>query len=143
MNAIRPFLAHVCALVLTALCGSCSQMMTIPSEVDPAKASDMMGMNRKNPDFIIIDVRTPGEYEKAHIPGAININFQSSESRTEIKQLDRNKTYLLYCRSGNRCAQAMETMREMGFTHVAHITGGITAWQRASLRTISGPEPGK
>jgi rhodanese-related sulfurtransferase len=143
MNAIRFFLAPVCALALSALCVGCSQMITIPSEVDPAKASEIISTNLKNPDFIIIDVRTQEEYEKTHIPGALNIDFPSTSFKKEIDAFDHNKTYLLYCRSGNRSARAMETMREMGFRNVAHIAGGITAWERASLRTITGPDVGR
>jgi rhodanese-related sulfurtransferase len=115
-------------------------MMTIPREVEPAKAFEILKQNWQNPDFIIVDVRTPKEYEETHIPGAENVDLRSSDFRKEIDRLDRKKTYFLYCRTGVRSAQAMETMREMGFTNVAHIAEGITAWQRASLRTILGTE---
>jgi rhodanese-related sulfurtransferase len=140
MNALNPFRILVCMLALSALWGGCSQMITIPREVEPAKAFEILKQNRQNPDFTIIDVRTQKEYEETHIPGAVNIDFRSADFRKEINRLDRKKTYLLYCRTGVRSAQAMKTMREMGFRNVAHISGGITAWQRANLRTISGAE---
>ena len=143
MNVSNPFRIIVCILALPALWGGCSQMMTIPREVEPAKAFEILKQNWQNPDFIIVDVRTPKEYEETHIPRAVNIDFRSTDLRKEIDRLDRKKTYLLYCRTGVRSAQAMETMREMGFRNVAHIAGGITAWERASLRTVSGMETGR
>jgi rhodanese-related sulfurtransferase len=144
MKAVHLPFVLACALPLFLILWSgCADMSTIPRDIDPAKASEMYKLNRTNPDFVVIDVRTDHEYEISHIPGASNIDIAQPNFRHEIDRLDRNKTYLLYCRSGNRSSQALDIMTEMGFKSIAHIAGGITAWEKSGLRTVVGPEPGR
>jgi rhodanese-related sulfurtransferase len=77
----------------------------------------------------VLDVRTPGEFETAHIAGAYNVPLDLlREHRDEIvKHLDDD--VVLVCRSGQRAAQAEETLRNVGLTNVHILDGGITAWQ--------------
>jgi rhodanese-related sulfurtransferase len=77
----------------------------------------------------VLDVRTPGEFETAHIAGAYNVPLDLlREHRDEIvKHLDDD--VVLVCRSGQRAAQAEETLRNVGLTNVDILDGGITAWQ--------------
>jgi rhodanese-related sulfurtransferase len=136
-------LVFVSACFSLVLFEGCSRMKTLPTNVDPAGASDVITANSKNSHFVLLDVRTPQEYSTSHIPGAVNIDVQSPSFRKSVEALDHSKTYLLYCRSGNRSSTAMDIMRSMGFGKVAQITGGITAWEKSGLRTIEGSEPGK
>jgi len=78
---------------------------------------------------ILIDVRTPEEMQEGHLEGALNINFLSDGFENEIKQLDKTKTYLLYCRTGKRTAKAGAAMKAAGFKKVIMLDGGITAWK--------------
>ena len=78
---------------------------------------------------ILIDVRTPEEMQEGHLEGALNINFLSDGFENEIKQLDKTKTYLLYCRTGKRTAKAGAAMKAAGFKKVIILDGGITAWK--------------
>lgn len=78
---------------------------------------------------ILIDVRTPEEMQEGHLEGALNINFLSEGFENEIKQLDKTKTYLLYCRTGKRTAKAGAAMKAAGFKKVIMLDGGITAWK--------------
>lgn len=78
---------------------------------------------------VVIDVRTPEEYAAGHLEGARNIDFRSSDFRSGLEALDRAAPYAVYCRSGNRSGQALEVMREMGFTSVVNLSGGILAWE--------------
>lgn len=138
-SRIRTFMKRYLPVSLAAcLCGSCSQAFNIPRDIEPAKAAAMILDNRSNKEFVLLDVRTPKEFEEGHIQGAINIDFSSSSFRPQVEKLDRNAIYLLYCRSGNRSSRALDTMKSMGFTRVAHIAGGIAAWKQAGLRTVSG-----
>ncbi|QRY50647.1 rhodanese-like domain-containing protein [Mycolicibacterium septicum] len=77
----------------------------------------------------LIDVRTPGEFETAHIPGAYNVPLDLlQEHRDEIAQhLDEN--VVLICRSGQRASTAGQTLRDAGLPNVSILEGGITAWQ--------------
>lgn len=75
----------------------------------------------------IIDVRTPAEFAQGHVAGARNIDVQSAGFAAEIAALPQGGTYLVYCRSGNRSAQAATQMRDAGLT-VAD-GGGLSAMQ--------------
>lgn len=115
----------------------CAGMTTIPRAVEAAKADSMIKMNWNNPELVVIDVRSAEEYDERHLPGAVNIDMQSRSFRRDIRTLDRNKTYILYCRAGNRSSTALDIMREEGFAKAALIIGGINVWIREGFRTVS------
>jgi phage shock protein E len=73
---------------------------------------------------IVIDVRTIEEYENGHLAIAdLQYDFRSGEFENKMSELDRNETYYLYCRTGNRSGQALEKMKEAGFNNVYNIGG--------------------
>ncbi len=79
-----------------------------------------------NPNAVLIDVRTQAEYEEAHIVNAELIDIkQTKEFADEITDLDRTKSYYLYCRIAIRSANACWYMQQLGFQHLAHLKGGI------------------
>ncbi|MBZ4683287.1 MAG: hypothetical protein PWP46_658 [Fusobacteriaceae bacterium] len=69
----------------------------------------------KTGEYIVLDVRTPEEYNNGHVANSINIDFYSNKFVENIKKLDRNKKYILYCRSGNRSGRTMYLMKELEF----------------------------
>lgn len=76
-------------------------------------------------DFDLIDVRTGAEFSDGHIPTALNIDYRLiGDQRAEG---DRTHPVVVYCRTGNRSAQAARTLREMGYTQVYDF-GGIHRW---------------
>lgn len=99
------------------------------------QADELIEKNRDNPEFIILDVRTSNEYNSGHIENALNIDYKSSDFKDEVGKLDRDKTYLTYCRSGRRSTAASEIMTEIGFENIYMIEGGIVAWDKANLPT--------
>jgi len=74
----------------------------------------------------VIDVRSQGEYQMGHIPGAINVPVDTIADAA--KSWDRNATYVVYCATGARSAQAVQTMQSMGFKNIDHFAQGIQAW---------------
>jgi rhodanese-related sulfurtransferase len=78
-------------------------------------------------------VRTPKEYTAGHLSGAINLDYYSNNFRTDLEQLDKSKTYLIYCRTGRRSGVTLNMMRELGFSGVYDIAGGIKAWLAKGL----------
>ena len=76
----------------------------------------------------LIDVRTPAEYADGHLAGSTMIDYKDSSFDTEIDKLDKDATYLIYCRSGNRSGKAVHKMIGMGFTDVTNMEGGYNAW---------------
>lgn len=88
-------------------------------------------------DLVILDVRTPDEFDAGHIDGAIMIDFYEDDFATQLAELDPSVPYLLYCRSGNRSGQAAAMMDALGFTDVADVDGGINAWNAEGLPTVT------
>jgi len=86
-------------------------------------------MSKKKKKTVILDVRTPAEVAEGHLAGAKNIDVQGDLFQVSIDQLDKNKTYLLYCRSGKRTAVAGAKMKAAGFKKVYMMDGGITSWK--------------
>jgi rhodanese-related sulfurtransferase len=114
----------------------CAGILAPPAEVDAAKANTIINTNRGNPELIILDVRSPREYEEGHIEGALNIPVESASFQSETGRLDKGKTYIVYCRSGNRSKEARNRMLEIGFTRVVNMTGGMLGWQRAGFKVV-------
>ncbi len=81
-----------------------------------------------DPDAVVIDVRTPGEVSTGTIPGAVIINLFDPMFMENIKKLDKSKTYLFLCQSGNRSGSAAGCLVQLGFEKVYNIMGGIMAW---------------
>jgi rhodanese-related sulfurtransferase len=105
-------------------------------DVTAAEAFDLIEKNSGNPDFIILDVRTQKEFDEGYIQNAILINFYAETFRENLDKLDKNKIYLLYCRSGNRSGQTLEIMSQLGFSSVYHLMGGINSWREAGLPLV-------
>lgn len=76
---------------------------------------------------IILDVRTKGEFEEGYIPHAINMEI-GEMSEEEIEKLDKEKTYILYCRSGGRSSRASQMLDFLGFKNVYNLEGGYMGW---------------
>jgi rhodanese-related sulfurtransferase len=100
----------------------------IIEDIAPEKALVLIGNNRNNTEFVIIDVRTPEEFAEGHIENAINIDFYSATFRDDLDKLDKDQTYLIYCRSGRRSGLSIPMMKELGFMEVYHLLGGIVRW---------------
>jgi len=82
-----------------------------------------------NADAVIIDVRTAGEFSEGIIPGAINIDMMGGSFTEQVKALDPNKSYFLYCRSGARSASACGAMQQWGFKKLYNLSGGMMMWE--------------
>jgi rhodanese-related sulfurtransferase len=84
----------------------------------------------------ILDVRTPQEYSSSHLNGSINLDFKSPSFRDQIIRLDRDKAYLIYCRTGVRSARVLLLMRSLGFRELYNLTNGIEQWQKEGYEVV-------
>ncbi|MEI0797436.1 rhodanese-like domain-containing protein [Brachyspira intermedia] len=82
------------------------------------KALDLMS---KSTNLVLLDVRTPEEYMGGSAPNSINIDVLNTDFKSKIDLLDKNKEYIVYCRSGNRSAIASSIMATNGFLHVYNL----------------------
>lgn len=79
------------------------------------------------PGAVLLDVRTSAEFKSGTIRGAVNLDIMSPAFQRNIAQMDKSKTYFVFCRSGNRSGQACKIMHKAGFD-VRNLTGGIGEW---------------
>lgn len=98
----------------------------INDDVTVAQAQEMI----KSDKVVIIDVRTPEEYEKGHLENATLINFFGEDFDQKIAELPKDQEYLVYCHSGNRSGKAVKKMEAAGFTKAHNMTGGWSAWSQ-------------
>lgn len=117
----------VAAIASVGLLAGCSSNNEATKKVDPVEFSEVIAQ----PSVIILDVRTPEEFNAGHIPNAININVADSNFSSEVSKLDKNATVAVYCRSANRSAVATNEMAELGFTDMYDMQGGIIDWEAA------------
>jgi rhodanese-related sulfurtransferase len=96
-------------------------------------ASDFVAQDE---DAIILDVRTPVEYEMSHIIGSVNVNVQDESFADRVGELDPNKTYIVHCTKNpvdGRSERALETLQGLGFKQLYSLEGGYVAWKDAEL----------
>ncbi|NJB87144.1 rhodanese-related sulfurtransferase [Lewinella marina] len=91
-----------------------------PEEFDQLRAAAEPGT--------VIDVRNPQEFADYHLEGARNINYLGSDFLERMEELDPEKTYLVYCRSGRRSVRACTLMKNAGLKNLIHLDGGINAY---------------
>ncbi|MCD4731764.1 MAG: rhodanese-like domain-containing protein [Bacteroidales bacterium] len=97
----------------------------------------MIQENLSNENFIILDTRTTGEYNKGHLRNSVFLDYSSSSFKAEIEKLDKNKKYLIYCRSGNRSKTTLNMMKKMDFIEAYNMVGGIKAWTKAGYQLVN------
>lgn len=113
----------VIALLLTG-CTSSSPKGKGYRSVSMKEAMEMM---EKETNYIILDVRTEGEYKAGHIPGAILLPNETIGSEQPSQLPDKEQLILVYCRSGNRSKQASAKLAKLDYTNIVEI-GGISSW---------------
>ncbi len=95
--------------------------------VNKINAEVAMEMMESGDDFILVDVRTQEEYDEGHIEGALLLPLDQLETLSEEQLTDKDATILVYCRSGNRSAQASKILIDLGYQNVYDF-GGIIDW---------------
>lgn len=85
-------------------------------------------------DAVVLDVRTSGEFSSGHIPKAKNIDIMGYDFQGRIANLDKSKSYYVYCRSGGRSGRACQIMKKAGFENVYNLQSGIGSWRGKVVR---------
>ncbi|WP_081752737.1 rhodanese-like domain-containing protein [Kallotenue papyrolyticum] len=103
--------------------------MHLPAVVDVETAAELLATGQ--PATLMIDVRTPAEFESLHIPGSYNVPLDLlAEHCDELRHL-HDRPVILVCRSGQRARQAEELLRAANLPQVHILEGGISAWEQA------------
>ena len=115
-----------------AFCGAVSEEAkdaVVDSTITPRQLKDMLDeRERGERDFVLIDVREPGEYEIVNIPGAILIPKGEFLMGDALEHLPNDKPVVLHCKSGVRSAEVLALVKQAGFADATHVGGGVLAW---------------
>jgi rhodanese-related sulfurtransferase len=126
---MKKVFALISSLLLLVGCSTSAAGATNMNVLDFSKKITESGV-------VILDVRTPGEFAEGHIEGARLIDFQSGNFESEIAGLDKEATYAVYCRSGNRSGQAVAIMHDAGFHNVYNLEGGVIDWANEGMTLV-------
>jgi rhodanese-related sulfurtransferase len=123
LTDLRLFLLALVAMFFSGALATADEIVSGYGDArDPAVLARLIEEARD--EFLLIDVRTPGEYASGHIPTADNIDYREIGDR--MADGDRSVPVVLYCRSGSRSGRAARTLSRLGYTIVDF--GGITRW---------------
>lgn len=133
---VRSRLAHAVVLAATLLlagpllagCGAGEPGAGADGTESSSIEAPEFARTLSEPDTVLVDVRTPAEFERGHVEGARNINVEGEDFEERIETLDPDGAYALYCRDGRRSSRAMRLMAEHGLDHVYELEGGMQAW---------------
>lgn len=109
--------------------GACSAQETEKKggNIDVAEAVELL----KDKEVKVLDVRTPKEIAGGAIESAKFLNYRDKDFKEQLAELPKEETYLVYCHGGGRSGKTMSVMKNLGFTSVYNLKGGITAWNKA------------
>lgn len=121
------------AIYLTAMTMCITQASGCNNNDIPSVTAPEFEQQIKADSVQLLDVRTPEEYAEGHIAGAINIDVQANDfQQIAEKELSKDSTILVYCRSGRRSLDAAEILTRLGY-RVVNLKGGIIDWQDSGL----------
>ncbi len=103
-------------------------LFLIQQNITPELLNNLISQNTLK-NTVILDVRTKSEVDESYIPNSININFYDNNFDSAISMLDKELTYYVYCRSGNRSSQTVEKLKSLGFEKAFNLEGGIILWK--------------
>jgi len=134
LKSIAPLLLMVALATGLTITGEYfGSQVEVAEAITPEESFNLIKDNQGSPDFVILDVRTPEEFAGGHIEVAINLDYYAITFDDVLNILDKNRAYLVYCRSGVRGGKTLALMAKLQFREAYNMLGGITAWQAAGL----------
>lgn len=124
-------------MALSLVASACADSQTVEATglVDSSRAENLID---SVDDLVVLDVRTPEEFAAGALPGAVLIDINDPSFTSEVSELDRERPYLVYCRSGNRSATAVQIMEDLGFTEIYELADGVQAWVGSGRQLTTG-----
>lgn len=129
LKKISIVLSVIIGLTLLNCKQSTAQQSTL---LEPQEMQEFLS----NDDVLLVDVRTPQEFNSGHIENAINVDFKSSDFAEKVQKLDTTKTLVIYCRSGRRSGMGTPEFVKAGFKEVRDLKGGVLNWQKKGLKLV-------
>jgi rhodanese-related sulfurtransferase len=126
------YLAGLLVFMAIALPASAAEPAESADRAPTITQSELLSkLDRKEPDVIVLDVRTAAEFAAGHVPGARNVSHDELPARLGELAALRDQQVVLYCRSGRRTQIAEDVLRKAGFTRLLHLEGDWLAWEAA------------
>lgn len=134
MSKVTPF----SILKSIALASSLFISAVLASEIpEISQQAFLSAVKAPSNNIVLLDVRSPAEYNEGHIAGAINISHNTIEENLSQLAQYKNSNVVVYCRSGRRAAFAEEILSANGFTNLKHLTGDMNGWLEAKLPVVT------
>ena len=113
---------------------SCSPRLQSQTVIDAGQTEAML---QADSTIQLIDVRTPAEWQQTGtLEGARRINFNGSDFKLQVAELDKNKPVIVYCAAGGRSPRAAAMLSKMGFQKVFDYAGGMNDWKAKGKKTV-------
>ena len=96
-------------------------------------ATDFAKKIKQSSNAVILDVRTPREFQEGHIKNAVNVDWNGANFDAETQKIDKSTPVFVYCLSGGRSAAASENLRTKGFKTIIELEGGMMKWRMNNL----------
>jgi phage shock protein E len=101
------------------------------SNVSNISQQELLDANTKS--IVVVDVRTPEEFQQGHVPNAINVPLSDIIDNPAILTASKEKLVVLYCRSGYRAGKAADALHKEGYQNLRHLEGDMQGWLKAGL----------
>lgn len=98
------------------------------TRIQEMTADELRALQAEGREFVLLDVREPGDFENGHIPGAVNLPRGILELEIDEVAPDQDKLVVAYCGGGSRSALAADTLQTMGYNNVVSLAGGWRGW---------------
>ncbi len=121
------------ALIISLVIALGSFTSLTAQSVKDITSTEVSNVIKQNKGIVILDVRTPDEFNSGHIAGAKNIDIRQADAINKIGALDKKSTYLVYCRTNNRSKAVSDYMIQNGFKNVYKVVDGIVGWNANAL----------
>ena len=137
---MKKHITLIFAIVTTLASVSCNNVQkkdtkVAPQAIEVIAPKAMYDVLLKDPSAQLVDVRTKDEFAVSHLKDAQNICVTDTDFKQKVAHLDKDKPVYVYCKKGGRSAQASKILKELGFTKIFDLQGGITNWQQQQLST--------
>lgn len=111
--------------------------LTLPDDTREVDVKVALHLIESIPDLVVLDVRMPVEFSEGRIRQSLNLDFYADDFEHALARLDREASYLVYCRSGGRSTYTLDMMDQFGFKSAIHMPEGIEGWRAAGLPVVA------
>jgi rhodanese-related sulfurtransferase len=124
------FLKFGCALLGMLTLFNCKKNQSEAIElITPAEMKEISEIE----GIQLVDVRTPSEYKRGHLPNALNIDFFDPNFEVNIQKLDKTKPVIVYCQRGSRSAKCASQLIANGFVKIYDLDRGFSKWKSSGF----------